>query len=91
MLIGDPLETMIDAKDLPDDQFEDVAHEMKSAVWGHFYRSKAKTHGRCKYCGATIRTLGGTTTAMKSHLRIKHDMKDIKKPELIEMDQQIHM
>ena len=63
-----------DPSTLDDDFFEDVSREMKSAVWGHFRRSKAKTHGRCNYCGATIRTLGGTTTAMKQHLRTKHDM-----------------
>ena len=92
MLFGnDPLESTIDPRDLPDDEFEDVAHEMKSAAWGHFYRSKSKTLGRCKYCGATIRTLGGTTTAMKAHLRTKHNLIDIKKPELIAMDQQIQM
>ena len=45
---------------------------MKSPVWRHFYRSKAKTHGRCNYCSAIIRTLGGTTTAMMVHLRTKH-------------------
>ena len=55
-------------------QFEDVSHEMKSPVWQHFSRSKAKTHGRCNYCSAIIRTLGGTTTAMMVHLRTKHYM-----------------
>jgi len=61
----DPLSRLVD-------QFEDVSHEMKSPVWRHFYRSKAKTHGRCNYCSAIIRTLGGTTTAMMVHLRTKH-------------------
>ena len=58
-------------------QFEDVSHEMKSPVWRHFSRSKAKTHGRCNYCSAIIRTLGGTTTAMMVHLRTKHYMSSV--------------
>lgn len=46
-----------------------------SSVWSHFMVAKDGKTAQCKHCPAILKTLGGSTKGLHTHLSSKHDMK----------------
>lgn len=50
----------------------------KTSVWHYFLRSDNKTLGRCKLCEKIIKSTGGSTSGLMTHLRTMHQI-DLRK------------
>lgn len=48
-----------------------------TSVWTHFLVAKDSKTAQCKYCPAILKTLGGSTKGLHTHLSTKHDKKVI--------------
>ena len=44
----------------------------RSGVWNYFKKNNELQKASCNECGCILSAKGGTTTALKSHLRSKH-------------------
>lgn len=55
----------------------------KTSVWHYFLRNEDTNLGKCKdpLCQAILKSAGGSTTGLSSHLRTKHriDLRNMKK------------
>lgn len=64
--------------------FVEVEHKEgdTTSVWYYFLRSDNKTLGQCKTCKKIIKSTGGTTTGLITHLRSLHkiDLRKLKNP-----------
>lgn len=43
-----------------------------SSVWNYFSKAKEGNYATCSRCGVSIQCKGGSTTAMRTHLKGKH-------------------
>lgn len=46
--------------------------EDKTSAWHHFLKSKTKSEAKCKYCSKVLLCTGGSTSALRNHLKNKH-------------------
>ncbi|KAH9629867.1 hypothetical protein HF086_006551 [Spodoptera exigua] len=44
----------------------------KTSVWLHFLKSKTNSEAKCKHCNKILLTSGGSTSALRNHLKNKH-------------------
>ena len=44
----------------------------RSGVWNYFKKNHELQKASCNECGTILSQKGGTTTALKNHLRLKH-------------------
>ena len=57
------------------DDFEDISHERKSAVWNYFLMSKRQERAKCRYCSQNYLYKGhGSTSILFKHLLSKHNI-----------------
>lgn len=56
--------------------FEEVprSSSSKSSVWYHFLRAKDKNEAKCRKCNKILRTLGGSTSGLRKHLKNVHSV-----------------
>lgn len=45
----------------------------KSGVWCYFLREKKGQLGKCKQCHAVIKTQGGSTSGLRTHMKTRHN------------------
>lgn len=50
----------------------------KGSAWYYFLRSDNKTLGQCKLCQKIIKSTGGSTSGLMTHLRTMHNI-DLRK------------
>ena len=43
-------------------------------VWSHFEKCTTQEKARCKKCGSLLSVKGGSTGAMRGHLKAKHEI-----------------
>ena len=43
-------------------------------VWSHFEKCTTQDKARCKKCGALLSCKGGSTGAIRGHLKAKHEI-----------------
>lgn len=58
----------------------------KSSVWYHYLTAKDGKCAKCKKCGTVLKTLGGSTKGLHTHLSAKHGTKVLKEQHLIPSD-----
>ena len=49
-------------------------HKSDNPVWEHYKKSTKEEKAKCDHCGAMISCKGGTTGAMRNHLKSKHEL-----------------
>jgi hypothetical protein len=58
-------------------QYSDFKNE---GIWQHFLREKMGQSLQCKICNVIIKTVGGSTSGMHTHLQTKHKISVRKRP-----------
>ena len=51
---------------------------VKSGIWEYFVRDSARQTAQCKLCQASLKTGGGSTRSLHTHLQTKHDINVLK-------------
>ena len=46
-----------------------------TSVWSHYLKSADNLAAKCKKCGVILKTLGGSTKGLHTHLSTKHNLK----------------
>lgn len=46
-----------------------------TSVWSHYLKSIDNKTAKCKKCGSILKTLGGSTKGLHTHLLTKHNLK----------------
>jgi hypothetical protein len=54
---------------------------LKSGVWAHFNRNPASQMAECKLCKAKLKSTGGSTKSLHTHLQGKHAINVLKREE----------
>lgn len=49
-----------------------VTESVSSSVWSYFKKTKEAHSAVCSRCGTSIQCKGGTTSGMRTHLKLKH-------------------
>ena len=58
-------------------EYSDLKNE---GIWQHFLREKNGQSAQCKICEVIIKTFGGSTSGMHTHLQTKHKISIRKRP-----------
>lgn len=71
---------VIDNNKIIKTKFVQVEHKDgdQTSVWYYFLRSDNKALGQCKLCEKIIKSTGGTTSGLMTHLRTLHNI-DLRK------------
>ena len=51
---------------------------LKSGVWDHFLRDSVSQTAQCKLCKTSLKTGGGSTKSLHTHLHAKHNINVLK-------------
>ena len=52
---------------------------LKSGVWAHFIRNQVSQTAECKLCKAKLKSTGGSTKRLHTHLQGKHAINVLKR------------
>lgn len=58
-------------------EYSDFKNE---GIWQHFLRERMGQSAQCKICNVIIKTVGGSTSGMHTHLQTKHKISIRKRP-----------